>query len=46
MPYLILILTISQEAKKDVGKRVGQLTNGMQKPTSRNAVIAADWSIW
>jgi len=29
-----------------VGERVEQLTNGMQKPTSRNEVIAADWSIW
>jgi WD40 repeat protein len=34
------------ELKKIVGERVEQLTNGMQKPTSRNEVIAADWSIW
>jgi WD40 repeat protein len=34
------------ELKKIVGERVEQLTNGMQKPTSRNETIAVDWSIW
>ncbi len=32
--------------KKIVGERVEQLTNGMQKPTSRNEAIAVDWSLW
>jgi hypothetical protein len=34
------------ELKKIVGERVVQLTNGMQKPTSRNETIAVDWDIW
>ena len=34
------------ELKKIVGKRVEQLTNGMQKPTSRNETIAVDWEVW
>jgi hypothetical protein len=34
------------ELKKIVGERVEQLTNGMQKPTSRNETIAVDWNIW
>ena len=34
------------ELKKIVGERVEQLTNGMQKPTSRNETIAVDWDIW
>jgi len=34
------------ELKKIVGERVEQLTNGMQKPTSRNETIAADWEVW
>jgi len=34
------------ELKKIVGERVEQLTNGMQKPTSRNENIAVDWSLW
>jgi hypothetical protein len=34
------------ELKKIVGERVEQLTNGLQKPTSRNETIAVDWSIW
>ncbi len=34
------------ELKKIVGERVEQLTNGMQKPTSRNENIAVDWNIW
>jgi hypothetical protein len=33
------------ELKKIVGERVEQLTNGMQKPTSRNETIAVDWDI-
>jgi hypothetical protein len=34
------------ELKEHVGKRVLELTNGMQKPTSRNETIAVDWSLW
>ncbi len=34
------------ELKKIVGERVEQLTNGMQKPTSRNETIAVDWNVW
>jgi len=34
------------ELKKLVGERVEQLTNGLQKPTSRNETIAVDWSLW
>ena len=34
------------ELKKIVGERVEQLTNGMQKPTSRNETITVDWSLW
>jgi WD40 repeat protein len=34
------------ELKKIVGERVEQLTNGLQKPTSRNETIAVDWSLW
>jgi hypothetical protein len=34
------------ELKKIVGERVEQLTQGMQKPTSRNETIVADWSLW
>jgi WD40 repeat protein len=34
------------ELKKTVGERVVQLTNGLQKPTSRNETIAVDWQIW
>ena len=34
------------ELKKIVGERVEQLTNGMQKPTSRNETIAVDWEVW
>jgi hypothetical protein len=34
------------ELKKTVGERVEQLTNGLQKPTSRNETIAVDWSLW
>jgi hypothetical protein len=32
--------------KKIVGDRVEQLTNGMQKPTSRNEMISVDWEVW
>jgi len=34
------------ELKKIVGERVEQLTNGLQKPTSRNEAIAVDWNVW
>ena len=34
------------ELKKIVSERVVQLTNGLQKPTSRNETIAVDWKIW
>ena len=34
------------ELKKIVGLRVEELTNGLQKPTSRNENIAVDWSLW
>jgi hypothetical protein len=34
------------ELKKIVGERVEQLTNGLQKPTSRNETIAVDWNVW
>ena len=34
------------ELKKIVGARVQELTNGMQKPTSRNEAIAVDWNVW
>ena len=33
------------ELKKIVGDRVQELTNGLQKPTSRNENISADWSL-
>ena len=32
--------------KTIVGKRVEELTKGLQKPTSRNETIAVDWSLW
>jgi len=38
-------LTVSQ-LKTIVGKRVVELTNGMQKPTSRNETINSDWRVW
>jgi hypothetical protein len=34
------------ELKKIVGARVQELTNGMQKPTSRNEAIVVDWNVW
>lgn len=34
------------ELKKTVGARVEELTNGLQKPTSRNEAIAVDWDVW
>ncbi len=38
-------MTVSQ-LKTIVGKRVEELTHGMQKPTSRNATINSDWRVW
>ena len=32
--------------KTIVGKRVEELTKGLQKPTSRNETIVVDWDIW
>ncbi len=32
--------------KTIIGERVLELTNGMQKPTSRNEAIAIDWNVW
>lgn len=32
--------------KKYVGDRVMELTNGLQKPTTRNETIAVDWQVW
>lgn len=34
------------ELKKIVGERVTQLTNGLQKPTSRNETNNYDWMVW
>ena len=34
------------ELKKIVGQRVEELTNGLQKPTSRNENISTDWTLW
>ncbi len=34
------------ELKKYVGERVFNLTNGLQRPTSRNETIANDWEVW
>ena len=38
-------LTVSQ-LRKIVGERVLQLTNGLQKPTSRNETNFSDWVVW
>ncbi len=38
-------MKISQ-LNKIVGERVEQLTNGLQKPTSRNENLAVDWNLW
>lgn len=38
-------LTVSQ-LKKIVAERVTSLTNGLQKPTSRNETINVDWEVW
>ncbi len=38
-------LTVSQ-LRKIVGERVIQLTNGLQKPTSRNETNFSDWAVW
>jgi hypothetical protein len=32
--------------KKYIGNRVIELTNGLQKPTTRNETIAVDWDVW
>lgn len=32
--------------KKFVGDRVTELTNGLQKPTTRNELIDSDWDVW
>lgn len=32
--------------KKYVGARVEQLTNGLQKPTTRNELKSFDWNVW
>ncbi len=34
------------ELKRIVGDRVQQLTNGLQKPTSRNENSSVDWKLW
>jgi len=34
------------ELKTIVGKRVEELTKGLQKPTSRNETSAVDWNVW
>ncbi len=34
------------ELKKYIGDRVTELTNGLQKPTTRNEPVAADWNVW
>jgi len=34
------------ELKKYVGQRVEQLTNGLQKPTTRNELKDFDWNVW
>ncbi len=34
------------ELKSKVGERVTQLTNGLQKPNSRNETIEFDWRVW
>ena len=34
------------QLKSTVGKRVVELTGGMQKPTSRNEIINSDWRLW
>ena len=38
-------MTVTQ-LKSTVGKRVVEITNGLQKPTSRNETINSDWSVW
>jgi len=34
------------ELKKTVTTNVEKITNGLQKPTSRNETIAVDWKVW
>ncbi|HTH32697.1 MAG TPA: hypothetical protein VL946_15205, partial [Lacibacter sp.] len=38
-------INVSQ-LKKIVGERVEQLTNGLQKPTTRNELKDFDWIVW
>jgi len=33
------------ELRRIVGERVEKLTNGLQKPTSRNETITSDWTL-
>ncbi len=35
-----------QQLKEYVGTEVEKLTNGLQKPTTRNEVIGFDWQVW
>ena len=52
--FTFSILELMQENKEmklsklktAVGKRVEELTNGLQKPTSRNETIENDWIVW
>jgi len=32
--------------RKYIGDRVTELTNGLQKPTTRNEPVAVDWELW
>jgi WD40 repeat protein len=34
------------ELKEHVGKRVEELTNGQQRPTSRSETLEFDWEVW
>ena len=34
------------DLKRIVSERVEKLTNGLQKPTSRNETITSDWQLW
>ena len=39
--------TIKISALKNyIGKRVTELTNGLQVPTSRAELVSVDWSVW
>lgn len=35
-----------KELRNIVGRRVEQMTNGLQKPTSRNETMEYDWTVW